>query len=64
MEFSLKTTQHLKMHDIFSMDGQMAQVIGYAGDYTICEYIDHDDQAELTDLDMDAITEFNTDESN
>jgi hypothetical protein len=54
-EFGLKTSQNLSMHDTFVLDGFPAQVIGFAGDWTLCEYIDTDPDLTLITLDLDQV---------
>jgi len=63
MELTLVTTQSLSCHDIFAFDGTQYQVIGtvgWAGDENAyaCEPIDWDDEVELVEIDVEAISSF------
>jgi hypothetical protein len=62
MEISIRTEQYIPMFAIMSIDGQLYQNIGHAGDYTVLEAIDYDKDIVLFDLDIEAIQEFISDE--
>ena len=57
-EFILKTKQDLKLFDIFVCGYFVSQVIGFAGNYVICEYIEADQDDCNVELDYDAVDFF------
>lgn len=62
MEHFIETNQALSMFDIFTYDGLMYQVIGFAGDAYVLDAIEYEDGIETVELDVEDIINFTLDE--
>ena len=62
MNHYLETHQALDMFDIFTYDGLMYQVIGFASDAYVLDAIEYEEGIETVELNMDDIVNLTLDE--